>query len=181
LPFFPDYSYRTLHPRTVVFFLALTAVVRFSDAQKTEITLDRSKDRKPLTLLFKDKSTGKMIQTINLDSVNPYKKSYASKIPVSLKSQGVKVSRALTSIYVASELQNFIAVSFAYNPFDQDNIPIDDMRESTVIVYNGMGEEIYKLSHLPFDAQAPLISRMVNFWVAFWPNGLRYFHQGYRI
>lgn len=121
-------------------------------AQEKAITIKREQNRQAIEFRTSD---GKIFRTLDVDQQNPYKPNFT---PQRSNARGVKVGHSFTEGLVSKPGKSNIAVSYSYKAYSEDNSQLQDVGESTLIVYDESGNEIFKKRIEADNAGEPLMA-----------------------
>lgn len=140
----------------LILFISLSSYVH-SQTPSVKISASRPNHQSSYDkLVFKDSATNSIIKELSVNEYNPYK-NYRP-----LNSKSADETRTIIAERVEAafpkESSGFVGISFRYDPYDSEGFLIEKMRESTVVLLNKSGNEVFRLDNLPFDASEPLAS-----------------------
>jgi len=153
-------------PRQIISFLVVSISILFyannTFAQECSIVLKRTDDLKQFKEFIIVSSEG---DTTFLDyhNSNPYLKEQPDTVKKLIDS-GIIIHPSHKESIPSRKNINYAGVSYIFRAYDNEEwLQIEELIESTVLVFNCSGNEIYRVSNFESDAQEPLISSNGNY------------------
>lgn len=136
--------------RTIILLFIICLFGQLNGQSSHSIEVVRSQENKVFDrIIFYDTLSRLPLKEILFSEINPYDKDYSKEIG--------HFSSFRSEVLSKKYGNNFLGVSFQFNPFDNEGRLIEDSRESTIIIFNSIGEEVVRFEELPFDASEPLL------------------------